>query len=32
MTAERKMLFPFTNKDEILYWADCYTTWDQDIG
>lgn len=25
MTAERKMLFPFTNKDEILYWADRYT-------
>ena len=25
MTAERKMLFPFTNKDEILYWADLYT-------
>ena len=25
MTAEHKMLFPFTNKDEILYWADCYT-------
>ena len=25
MTAERKMLFPFTNHDEILYWADRYT-------
>ena len=25
MTAERKMLFPFTNKDEILYWATLYT-------
>lgn len=25
MTAEQQMLFPFTNKDEILYWADCYT-------
>ena len=25
MTTERKMLFPFTNKDEILYWADRYT-------
>ena len=25
MTAERKMIFPFTNKDEILYWADRYT-------
>ena len=25
MTAERKMLFPFTNKDEILYWANLYT-------
>ena len=24
MTAERKMLFPFTNKDEILYWATRY--------
>ena len=26
MPAERKMLFPFTNQDEILYWADRYTT------
>ena len=25
MTAERQMLFPFTNHDEILYWADRYT-------
>ena len=25
MTAERKMLFPFTKKDEILYWATLYT-------
>ena len=25
MTTERKMLFPFTNKDEILYWATLYT-------
>ena len=25
MTAEQQMLFPFTNKDEILYWADRYT-------
>ena len=25
MTAESKMLFPFTCKDEILYWADLYT-------
>lgn len=25
MTAERKMLFPFTNQDEILYWEKCYT-------
>ena len=25
MTAERKMLFPFTNKNEILYWATLYT-------
>ncbi len=25
MTAERKMLFPFTKKDEILDWADRYT-------
>ena len=25
MTAERKMLFPFTNQKEILYWADLYT-------
>ena len=25
MTAEQQMLFPFTNKDEILYWADLYT-------
>ena len=25
MTAERKMQFPFTNKDEILYWATLYT-------
>ena len=24
-TAERKMLFPFTNQDEILYWATLYT-------
>ena len=25
MTAARKMLFPFTNRDEILYWATLYT-------
>ena len=25
MTAARKMLFPFTNKAEILYWATLYT-------
>ena len=25
MTAEQQMLFPFTNKDEILYWATLYT-------
>ena len=25
MTAERKMLFPFTKQDEILYWANLYT-------
>ena len=25
MTVEQQMLFPFTNKDEILYWADLYT-------